>query len=331
MYDTYISMGDYICVSPMKIGVKLKDETWGAKLAEFLKTCDKDLAIVASGSSYNAALLAKEIYAKHLGIHTDVIYTNSFVSCDNQVYDKYILLTQNADEESFEKAISKLNEMAKDYIVVSDAEGYKKTDRFKHEYLDVHNELVVFSTIGFTFELFMLYKALYMAKGLDLKELDKALEVNRNLIFEAECFGKEHQELFQMSRLNIISSGNLMGIAKELALKVKESMMVATSAHETEDFIYAGAMGIKEEDYIFIIADKTNLELSLKLKEKLETLTEHIYFFDMSEKLDGDLLVLAAIAYFQTVCFKMNYSNGNLIPIVNDKYTEFKESMDLKD
>ena len=325
-----LTMGDYIKMSPEKALIKLDDENWGRMLGNFLKDFKGRLAIVASGSSHNVAKCIKDVYEKHLSISVELIYSNTFVNYASVNADKYIVISQSGNSKNSLKALEKLKANKADVIFITDNEDYKSNKDYAVEYLDVHDEKVPFVTIGFTTTLLLLYKALYLACDLDLKPLFKAIEVAKDLINKGEGYADMHPELATMDRLSVAGSGNLYGIASEVALKFKETMQVSACHYEIEEFLHGGNFSLKENDFVFLITDSLASTRANEIDEHLNILTNKSYLFDFSTYIEDELLALAIIPFFQIIVYKMNDTLGNHIPLMGERYLAFEGALKSK-
>lgn len=326
------TMMDYISGAPDKIKENLSDSGWCENLAGFMKREKERLVIVASGSSCNAANCAKMFMQKTLDIEIEVVtpYTFSHYYIPVKKWS-YLLISQSGNSTHILQVLKRLKEEECSLHIITDNPNIKEATGTGVSYLGIHGEEIPFVTIGFDMTVLMLMAGALKAAGKDVALLADM----------AECAGKSYENgkrfyaensiwLKNVKRIHICGAGTGQGIAQECALKFCETLQIAATAYETEEFLHGGFLELEEEHVVFLLSTESVKERSQQLEKYLPMLCKRVVLVTGDPKIPEELQTLSIVPFFQTIVALMNAGCGNPIPKMQKKYIEFEKKLKSK-
>jgi len=226
------------------------------------------IKLIASGSSYNVSLCGRFIFEEILGIPTTVEYASEFAH-KNYAIDKNTLVIGISQSGKTADTLAALKKIKYDsgcqifcITNVEDSPLFRLAD---HKILiGAGIEKAVPATKTFSLQLLALFNlALYLGK-LTNKNQDKLSFIHNELKLlpdQLDCVLKQKEEIQQLAEilaakehLVFLSRGITWAIAREGALKYKETTCIDCNAYPAGEFIH-GYMAILDEKYYILALD----------------------------------------------------------------------------
>lgn len=292
----------------------------------------KELVIVASGSSYNAAFTAKLFLEKVCGLRVTLVYPNMFVNYHSGMHTDalYLFISQGGRTKLVYDGLALAKE-AGCYTIAMTADETCIIAEAADYYIDMGcgEEEYLYRTIGFsaTAASVMLFGA---ALGLEKEALE---EVRRDLVRAAEnlpsvkegtleWYADNKFSLLRRNKMMISAAGDLWPIAQESDIKAMEMVPMMTKSYELEEFIH-GPQNAFHDGILFILYSKKG-EDEEKVKKIAAFLKKEIGFCavvgEAAEAEDKKDMALAAasrhfaplefITFMQVTAYKMAEDRG---------------------
>lgn len=295
-------------------------------------TGKKELVIVASGSSYNAAFTARLFLEKVCGLRVTLVYPNMFVNYHGNIHTDalYLFISQGGRTKLVYEGLTLAKEAGcytcamtadKDCIIAEAADYYIDMGCGEEEYL--------YRTIGFSAT-----AASVMLFGAALGMGEEAFaEVRKDLVRAAEnlpevkkrtlCWYADNRfSLLRRNMMLISAAGDLWPIAQESDIKAMEMVPMMTKSYELEEFIH-GPQNAFHDGIIFVLYSKKG-EDEEKVRKIASFLKEEIGFCAVigEAAADGDrkdmpltaqsryFAPLEYITFMQVAAYKMADDRG---------------------
>ncbi len=286
----------------------------------------KTVTIVASGSSNNAARCAYYGMRDLLGKEIRIFTPHTFVNCEKADPDSfYIVISQSGRSVNTLKVLEMLKDAKVTAHFITDNEEMKDDEYMKVYHLDVGNEEVPFVTKGMSATVFFLMRSAGIVFPDNVKDIFEKYQKMAEDDFEG------NREIFsRISRIHIIGTGTCQGVALEGALKFCETLHIAASPYETEEFLHGGNFEL-QPDHLVIAVDGNDFdhERITQVEKNLHVLCDSFLRIKKAD-LERDPAVIVYLAYFQTLVYLMNRERGNIVPLMEEKYLEFEGLLKAK-
>ena len=234
----------------------------------YRKSQRKDICIIASGSSLNAAMAAESFMRSYCGGRVLLMSPTEYMDYRREEAKKYfcIAISQSGCSTNTIEAVKCMKEDKIPAVVLTG-----NVDAGMKEYADclieygVGNEAIDYVTLGFsTLVEYLMLLALEAGKqngALNHEECQKLLakikigcQANSQMYQKAEEFTRKHyQEFLEMSQAVIVSDGAGMGIAREAALKFQETLKIPALYYESEEYIHGPNRQLTPDYAVFFI------------------------------------------------------------------------------
>lgn len=289
------TMLDYIKEAPSVVlaNVEKSKELTKPLVDEFIKGEYDNIWIVASGSSYNSALIAKDFIREYLEVEVKVIPPATFTNYENEINDNTFIfvISQTGFSTNAIAALNKIKDLGRLAIGVT---GNTESD-FK-DYADLVVDYGVgIETVGYvtkgvtTLVTFLFLFAIESAYKLELISSDKNEEL-KNCIRE---IAKHHPQtiddalnfiehnfmaLSNIGVLYIMGFGANFGTAYEGALKIGETVHIPALPLEMEEYIHGPNLQLSPNYTAIILdnGDKTQ-ERVLEIFEATKVITDKVF------------------------------------------------------
>lgn len=254
----------------------------------------KNWLIIATGSSYNAALSAKYYIQNISEISIEVVEPFTFLNYDKikQSTDFVLAISQSGHSRSTIEALKKVNLTRNFPIAVLTANVTSPITKYADTIINIGcgEEKVGFVTKGFTATVLNLmlmglvsadaYGSINHAKQLEelydfeniIKQIPKVVNIAKDF------YQQNYLKLNSINRLSIIGYGPTYGTAKEGETKFTETIRIPTHGHELEAFMHGPYLEInKNYGLFFIFNESPNKNRAIKLRDYLQKYTNHCY------------------------------------------------------
>lgn len=306
----------------------------------------QEFIIVGSGSSYNAALLAKSFIENELNIKVTLYYPNDFLNYTNyslvSKQSTIIFISQSGQTKLVVEAAKRMNELGIETIAVTEdsvSELSKKTSLS----LDTNTgiEAYMYRTIGVTntilslilFALAFAEKTGQVKKEQStryLEDLDNIFNTFDEVIkFSTEWYQENKISLKDAKSILFSGAGSYWPVAKEADIKFMEMLPLLTNSFELEEFIHGPQNMFIEEYLFFLIADiDTDLDKALDIKKFLEIEVKAKTFLISGEKYkifkcESQFKFFLYLVFFQVIAYETSKERGRnlkqgIYPSVSD-------------
>lgn len=270
--------------------------------------------LVASGSSYNSCHCARAMMRKCLTSEIKIVTPFTFTYYENDVRedDLVFVVTQSGLSTNAIEAVKKLKAMNRYAIALT---GNPNSDI--KEYADlvidygVGEELVGYVTKGVTsLCLFLMLFAIEKSGKTEyIKELEKAISMNEEMIPKALAFIEENYKAFSsMRHAYFCGAGSNYGTALEGALKVGETIHIPSCFYEIEEYIHGPNLQLTPEYNVFIFdgndeASDRVAQVYLASRE----VSDKVYLLSNNPKFKGDKHVISLSETLMSECVSLAY------------------------
>lgn len=248
-----VTMKDYILETPQTVLNNIENS---ANLTHdlvfaFLKKTYKRIIIVASGSSCNAANMARLFMMKQLNMEVKVVTPFTFTNYEHNINkdDDFVMcISQSGCSTNTIKALRKCKELGIPAIgLTGNVNSDFKTEADLVVDYGVGIELVGYVTKGVvTLALFLMLFALEANIDLKLKDrimiekdMKKAMTAHAEMVAAFDVLYNKHRKTFtSMTNLYTIGCGSNMGTVMEGALKVGETVHIPSCCYEVDEYIH---------------------------------------------------------------------------------------------
>lgn len=254
----------------------------------------KNWLVIATGSSYNAALSAKYYIQSITNISIEVVEPFTFMNYEKlkQETDFVLAISQSGSSRATIEALKKVNSTKKVQTAVLTSNLTSPITKYADAIINIGcgEEKVGFVTKGFTatvltlmlmgLEIAKVYGNMDNTKQLkELYEFENTIKQIPKVIENTKTFYQQYSfELNSINRLSIIGYGPTYGTAKEAETKFTETIRIPTHGHELEAFMHGPYLEInKDYGLFFILNDSSNKNRSIKLRDYLSKFTNYCY------------------------------------------------------
>lgn len=240
-----------------------------------------EVKFVASGSSYNCARLGQKFFENIAKLKTSFEYSSEFNSNEDRVINKdvlYFFISQSGETYDTKCALNLVNKKGgHTFALVNNDNSYIfETSEFKMN-IEAGVEKSIAATKSFTGGVLCLWLLALCAaqhKGFDIKEYLR--EVN-NIKKDTECVIQNTESLDEAAEIlselksfPVIGYGYNYVIAKEGALKIKETSYIDVNAYPTGEFLHGHTAILNENSVIVEIFHHNIGEFEQKTLEKIK-------------------------------------------------------------
>lgn len=297
----------------------------------------REIIVVASGSSYNAAFTAKMFLENVCGLRVTLVYPNIFVHYGAALRKEalYLFISQGGKTKLVYEGVLLAKEAGcTTYAMTADRECViaEAADHFVD--MGCGEEEYLYRTIGFSAtaaSVMMFGACLAMEQGMidgeklaEIKEDLRRAAGNLEYVKQAALAWYEDNKfsLLRRDMMLISATGDLWPVAQESDIKAMEMVPMMTKSYELEEFIH-GPQNAFHDGMLFILYSKQG-EDEEKVKKIAAFLKREIGFCavigaaaDKEDKKDLALSVksryfipLEYITFMQAVAYKMAEARG---------------------
>ena len=321
-----MTMLDYIKAIPEYIEEHRNKGDYQKLREDYLEENRKSVTIVASGSSNNASRCAlyslKQLLHKEVNVYTPYTFVNH-EQIDPESF--YIVISQSGRSRNTLEVIDRLKEAGVTAHFITDNKEIEEDELLKVYQLDVGNEEIPFVTKGMSATVFFLmsFAGAQFSEG-----FADAFHAYQQ---KAEACYEENKEILDLiRRVHIIGSGAYQAVACEGALKFCETMQIAASGYETEEFLHGGNFELLRDHLIIAIDSEKDHRRVQQLKQSHHVLCDHFISIETAKDFKEHEAVILCLAFFQTLAYRMNVARGNPVPTMKDRYLEFEGLLKAK-
>ena len=252
------------------------------------------IALIASGSSYHSATIAANYLRNNVHCEAQSYYASEFSLVENVDVDSdtlYIFISQSGETFDTNKSLEKVSKKTNKTIGITNTKDSTLYKGVKYKILTyAGEEQSIASTKSMSAQLFCLF--LIAAKIMQQKEIpsDKIiyeLQNVKNSIKKAfnyrELIKDYSKKLYNYENAAILASGMFYPLAKEGALKIKETSYINTTAYPTGEFLHGHIAILNKRCAVISIINNYNIDFTQNVIEKIRN------------NYKSDLLIISAI------------------------------------
>ena len=329
-------------------------------VGDFVNSCqDEDIeriVLIGSGSSYNAALMAKPFIEKVMGIEVDVIYPSRLQDITNIAAQKvlYIVVSQGGHSSNTSQAIKELRNHQLPLVGVTEFPNSPIGEQVDLALIiPIGEELIGAKTKGVTTSTLMLMLA-FLELGARQKKINNTFYLSLLEAF-SKVFGHMTDNIQRaidwcgsvipifspLDTLTIIAKGNEIGAASEGRLKLLETICRPVIYYEFEEYLHGPQNTLDSDTYtILLLPEDDDEERMLRLSEFANRQGAHFVLIDRLDKQQqNERLSLTSAGNTLLTCFEFlpplqtlsaQFSKQLGVDITRPKYPDFSSAMGTK-
>lgn len=240
-----------------------------------------NIVIVASGSSYNCAAIAAPLFIEFAGIPCEYEYASEFVLQKKHFVTPnslYIFVSQSGETSDTLCALKQIKKLGVKTLCVTNAENSTMWELCDFKVLsDAGKEESIASTKALTAQILccmlILFKIAH-SKGEDisgylntLKRIPAYLERIKNGAEKIEAVARLVSEY---NNISILGNKNYYPVAKEGALKIKETCYLNVMAYPFGEFMHGHVAVLNQKSIVIAIIDEENAEFAVRNLKKIK-------------------------------------------------------------
>lgn len=240
-----------------------------------------NIVIVASGSSYNCAAIAAPLFVEFAEIPCEFEYSSEFVLQKKHFITPdslYIFVSQSGETSDTLNALKMIKEQGVKTMCITNAKDSAMWKLCDYKILsDAGEEKSIASTKALTAQIFcavLVMLKLISKKGEDIsgylntmKRLPAYLE--RIKIGEAKI-QKAAKMVSEYNNISILGNKNYYPLAKEGALKMKETCYLNVMAYPFGEFMHGHVAVLNQKSIVIAIIDEENAEFAVRNLKKIK-------------------------------------------------------------
>lgn len=240
-----------------------------------------NIVIVASGSSYNCAAIAAPLFVEYAEIPCEFEYSSEFVLQKKHFITPdslYIFVSQSGETSDTLNALKMIKEQGVKTMCITNAKDSAMWKLCDYKILsDAGEEKSIASTKALTAQIFcavLVMLKLISKKGEDIsgylntmRRLPAYLE--RIKIDEAKI-QKAAKMVSEYKNISILGNKNYYPLAKEGALKMKETCYLNVMAYPFGEFMHGHVAVLNQKSIVIAIIDEENAEFAVRNLKKIK-------------------------------------------------------------
>ncbi len=240
-----------------------------------------NIVIVASGSSYNCAAIAAPLFIEYVQIPCEYEYSSEFILQKKHFITPdslYIFVSQSGETSDTLKALNIIKEQGVKTMCITNSKDSTMWKLCDYKILsDAGEEKSIASTKALTAQIFcsiLVMLKLVSQNGVDISGY---LNTMRRLPAYLERIKIDAQKIEQAARLtsdfqniSILGNKNYYPIAKEGALKMKETCYLNVMAYPFGEFMHGHVAVLNQKSIVIAIIDEENAEFAVRNLKKIK-------------------------------------------------------------
>ena len=262
----------------------------------------KKLIFVASGSSYHCGVIAAEMMKTSLEMDAEAFYSGEFYLSEKVDISKtlFVFISQSGETSDTLRVMKNILQRTDNILCISNTENSTMWNLAKYKINTfAGKEESIASTKALSAQLFCVNLIILAVRQL----LGKNISDDLNNLKEVPSFIKKQLEyhpsveqiageLKDYNSIEILGSRIFYGLAKEGALKIKETSYINTTAYPTGEFMHGHVAILNRKSAVIVLVDEINHGICIKNIEKIK------------ESYDANLITIAdnnAPEYFNSL------------------------------
>ena len=238
------------------------------------------VALIASGSSYHSATIAANFLRTYVHCEAQSYYASEVFLAENFDVDSdtlYIFISQSGETSDTNKSLSRILLKTDKTLSITNTKNSTLYNKTKYKLL-IHAgvEKSIASTKAMCAQIFCMF--LVAAKIMQKKELpsisflDELLNVPEYIknAFSIRSKIQEYSKLLaNYDNAAVLASGMFYPLAKESALKIKETSYINTTAYPTGEFLHGHIAILNKKCAVIAFVNNVNVDFTLSVLKNI--------------------------------------------------------------
>lgn len=240
-----------------------------------------NIVIVASGSSYNCAAIAAPLFIEYAQIPCHYEYSSEFVLQKKHFVTPdslYIFVSQSGETSDTLNALRMIKKEGVKTMCITNAKDSTMWNLCDYRILsDAGEEISIASTKALTAQIFCSILVLLKIVASKGEDISGYLNTIRRLPAYLERIKSDSGKIREASKLasefeniSILGSKNYYPIAKEGALKMKETCYLNVTAYPFGEFMHGHVAVLNRNSIVIAIIDEENAEFAVRNLKKIK-------------------------------------------------------------
>lgn len=258
-----------------------------------------NIALIASGSSYHCATIIANFLREYVHCNAQSYYASEVSLQEDFDVDSntlYIFISQSGETSDTNNAMTIISSKTDEIMAITNTKNSTLYNDAKYKVLTYAGvEKSIASTKAMSAQIFCLMLIsvkIMMQKGLDhikiLNELTKVPEYINYVLKKSEMVYKYSYSLIKYDNAAILASGMFYPLAKEGALKIKETSYINTTAYPTGEFLHGHIAILNKKCAVITLVNNHNIRFTIDVIKKI------------NETYNSDILIIAAMEILET-------------------------------
>ncbi len=251
------------------------------------------ICFIASGSSYHCGVIAAEMMKTSLGVDAQAYYSGEFYISHKLDWNNilFIFISQSGETSDTLKVMKEVSERTDNILCITNTENSSMWKLAKYKiHTKAGTEESIASTKSLSAQLLCNILLIMGIKQRYKEEICTELNVLRQLPDFLYKTLSNHikikqiaRELVQYDSIEILGSRIFYGLAKEGALKIKETSYINTTAYPTGEFMHGHVAILNRKSAVIVLVDQINHGICINNIKKMKQ-SYNPYFVTISDK-----------------------------------------------
>ncbi len=241
----------------------------------------ENIVIVASGSSYNCAAIAAPLFIEFAGIPCEYEYASEFILQKKHFITQnslYIFVSQSGETSDTLAALKQIKKEGVKTLCITNAENSSMWELCDYRILsDAGKEESIASTKALTAQILCCMLVLFKLKASRGEDISGYLNTLKRIPIYLERIKNDFDKIkvgaglvSKYKNIAILGNKNYYPVAKEGALKIKETCYLNVMAYPFGEFMHGHVAVLNQKSIVIAIIDEENAEFAVKNLKKIK-------------------------------------------------------------
>lgn len=239
-----------------------------------------NIVIVASGSSYNCAAIAAPLFIEYADIPCEYEYSSEFILQKKHFITPnslYIFVSQSGETSDTLNALKMIKQEGVKTMCITNAKDSSMWKLCDYQILsDAGEEKSIASTKALTAQILCTILVLLKIKAQKGEDISGYLNTMKRLPSYLERIKNDFEkiktaalEISHYTNISILGNKNYYPVAKEGALKIKETCYLNVMAYPFGEFMHGHVAVLNQKSVVIAIIDEENREFAVRNLQKI--------------------------------------------------------------
>ncbi|MBQ2644649.1 SIS domain-containing protein [bacterium] len=240
------------------------------------------ICFVASGSSYHCGVIAAEMMKTSLGLDAEAFYSGEFFMSDKANWEKrlFVFISQSGETTDTLKVLEYVKQKTDNILCISNTENSTMWNLAKYKiHTKAGKEESIASTKALSAQLLCVILLILGIKQKSGENVSKVIEILKEIPDFIQNELKKQRQIIKIAKnlieydsIEILGSRIFYGLAKEGALKIKETSYINTTAYPMGEFMHGHVAILNRKSAVIVLVDEINHGICIKNIEKIKQL-----------------------------------------------------------